>query len=861
MTESADSGARIAKNPAKAMRTAIALALGNEVCFACQVDDEGVITSARPVARGDVRSVLALPGFAQCGEMLVHNHPSGRLEPSDADLEVAARIHGDGIGFGVTDNEAARVYVVVEVPRDRKRVPLDPAEIGALLGPHGPIAAHQDTLGRYEDRAIQREMAERIARLYSLGGIGLIEAGTGVGKSLAYLVPALRWAKENGERTIVSTNTITLQEQLVGKDLPFLAAALRDQPVRFALLKGWRNYLCLQRLDQARASGRTLFDEGATAALDSIAAWATRTRDGSVSDLAAPPRTDVWDEVAAESDLCTRLRCPHFDECFVFAARRLAAQADVIVVNHHLLMADIAVRRASQNWSEAAVLPAYSRLVIDEGHHLEDAASAHLGQTVTRRGLQRLFSRLERRGKGLLPALEHRLERTADLLSAASLDLVRARLTPSATVARALGERLFELLDQWLATQTDSQVRLTETFDDDPVWRAGLGAALDDVLREIEVLAEGLRMVEERLETDTRRAEEMAPLLLEIRGVTRRLSGAGDALRLALRPGADAGKRVRWIEAKRPSRDPAAANGMADNGGRMREDETRNVVVASVPLDLAPILREDLFRRVETCVVTSATLAVGDGFGFIAGRLGLDQDDVEPVTVALASPFDYPNQAVLAIPTDFPAPNEDGPLHFRCTLQAAADLIEAADGGVFLLFTSHRDVREAAQVLRALGLDARWPLLVHGEEPRDTVLRRFRDLGNAVLVGTASFWEGVDVPGRALHGLLLARVPFRVPTEPVTAAQCEAIEAAGGDAFAEYVVPHAALRLKQGFGRLIRTASDRGAVVLCDPRVVRKSYGRALLVALPPARRLEGPWIELREELKQFYARRDTPIS
>ena len=348
-------------------------------------------------------------------------------------------------------------------------------------------------------------------------------------------------------------------------------------------------------------------------------------------------------------------------------------------------------------------------------------------------------------------------------------------------------------------------------------------------------------MVRERLETDTRRAEELAPLLDEVSGVSRRLANAADALRSALRPGAEASRRVRWIE---------AAGGGSETGAG-----GRNVSVASVPLDLAPILREDLFRSVETCVVTSATLAVGDGFAFVEQRLGLDQrrrragDGDPPVAVRLSRA-----QAVLAIPSDFPAPNEDGPLHFRRTVQAGADLIEAAGGGVFLLFTSHRDVREAAQVLRALGAEGRWPLLVHGEAPRDVLLRRFREQGDAVLVGTASFWEGVDVPGRALRGLLLSRIPFRVPTEPVTAAQCEAIEAAGGDAFAEYMVPHAALRLKQGFGRLIRTATDRGAVVLCDPRVLRKSYGRALLSGLPPARRIEGAWAALRAALTAFYA-------
>jgi ATP-dependent DNA helicase DinG len=858
VTERAGASERIATAPARAIRTAIALAGGNEVCFACQLSVEGVVTAARVVARGDVSSVLALPGFAQRGEMLVHNHPSGALEPSGPDMDIAARMHDDGIGFGIVDNDASRFYVVVEVPRPRQQVDLDPAHVSALLGPDGPVAAQ---LGRYEDRPAQREMARLIAGLYSRGGIGLLEAGTGVGKSLGYLVPALRWAAANGERTIVSTNTITLQEQLVGKDLPFLAVALADQKVRFALLKGWRNYLCLQRLEQARGGETQLFDDAAVGEIEALAEWAARTTDGSLAELIVPPRHEVWDEVSAEADLCTRLRCPHFDGCFVFAARRLAAQADVVVVNHHLLMADIAVRRSSQNWNEAAVLPAYTRIVIDEGHHLEDAASAHLGHTVTRRGLQRLFGRLERRGKGLLPALERKLSSAPDLLSVASLDLVRARLAPAAQAARLLATRVCDLLDEWLTARGDAQVRLTEAFDDEPVWRAGLTAALDDLLREIELLADGLRMVRERLETDQKREEELAPLMNELRGVSRRLGNAADALRHALRPASGGAPRVRWIEAKTGGR-PVRGGGSDEGGGsEAGGGDARNITVASVPLDLAPVLREDLFRRVETAVITSATLAVADGFGFIAGRLGLDQDDVEPATAALPSPFDYPSQALLAIPTDFPAPNEDAPGHFRRVVQASADLIEAADGGVFLLFTSHRDVREAARVLRALGADARWPLLVHGEEPRDSLLRRFRQLGNAVLVGTTSFWEGVDVPGRALRGLLLARVPFRVPSEPVTAAQCEAIEAAGGDAFRDYMVPHAALRLKQGFGRLIRTADDHGAVVLCDPRVVRKSYGRSLIEGLPPARRIDGPWAELRAELTRFYAAGHTSIS
>ena len=821
--------ARVAPGAANAIRSAIRLAGGREVCFVCTSDEAGVVLTARVAARGDVRSVLALPGFANRGELLLHNHPSGWLEPSGADLEVAARLHDDGIGFAIIDNDAARLYVVVEIPRPKNRVELAPGDVAAMLGPGGPIAA---SLGRYEDRPSQREMARLVAQLFSRGGIGLIEAGTGVGKSLGYLVPALRWAAESGERTVVSTNTITLQEQLTGKDLPFLEKALTDQKVRFALLKGWRNYLCLLRLEQARLQGASLFDDGGQADLAMLERWAEQTTDGSLSDLPVAPKHEVWDEVAAEGDLCTRLRCPHFEPCFVFKARRAAAQADVVVVNHHLLMADLAVRRASGRWDEAAVLPAFKRLIIDEGHHLEDAAADHLGQTVTRRGLDRLFSRLERRGKGLLPALERALSRSTDLLSVASLDLVQARLVPSLVAARDKSAVLCDLLGTWLGDRRESQVRLTDSFDEDPIWRSGLGAALDDLLAEIELLGDGLRMVRERLETDEKRAEELAPLLNEVRGVARRLQSAGDALRAALKPDREGTARVRWLELR---------------GGE------RNISATAVPLDLAPVLREDLFRRVETAVITSATLAVGDGFSFITRRLGLDDPELEPLTASLASPFDYPRQAMLAIPSDFPAPNTDGAGHLRRTLDAAADLIEFAGGGVFLLFTSHRDVKEAARDLRERGVAGRHPLLVHGESPRDDLLRRFRDHGDAVLIGTASFWEGVDVPGRALRGLLLGKIPFRVPTEPITAAQCEAIEAAGGDSFAEYMIPHAALRLKQGFGRLIRTATDRGAVVICDPRVVTKGYGRRLIEGLPPANRIQGPWAMLREELAAFY--------
>ena len=811
------------------MRAAIRIAGGREICFVGGLDEEGVVRTVRVVSRGDARSVLALPGVARRGEMLLHNHPSGKLDPSPADLDVAARLHDDGVGFGIIDNDAAHLYVVVEIPRAAESHAVDIAGIDADLGPAGAIAGK---LQRYEDRPGQRAMAQAIARLYNDGGIGLLEAGTGVGKSLAYLLPALRWAAANGERTVVSTNTINLQEQLVGVDLPFLEGALRDQKVRFALLKGWRNYLCLLRLEQARTSGTALFEDALATEIETLDAWANRTTDGSRSDLPLEPRPEVWDEVAAEPDLCIRHNCPHYAKCFVFAARRNAAQADVVVANHHLLLSDLAVRRASQNWSDAAVLPSYARLIVDEGHHLEDAAAKHLGATITRSALSRLFGRLDRRGKGLLGALSARLASRGDLLSIASLELVNARLVPSAHAAREKTALLFDLLAMLLEQQGETTVRLTDSFARHPVWNGGLTAALTDLLQEIRLIGDGLRMVRERLETERTRDDATVAFLNEIQGVTRRLTMSGDALERALRPPPDAEPSVRWIEV------------------RGRE---RNVAVASVPLDLAPILREDLFARVRTAVITSATLAPEARFDFLARRLGLTTPELQPTTAIFPSPFEYRTQAILAIPTDFPAPNVDAEAHFQRTVRAAIDLAAASDGGLFVLFTSHRDVRRAASELRARGIERRWPLLVHGEDGRDALLRRFRASGRAILLGTASFWEGVDVAGHALRGLLIPRLPFRVPSEPVTAANCEAIDARGGNSFAEYMLPHASLRLKQGVGRLIRTASDRGAIVLGDPRAINKAYGRGLIDALPPARRVIVPWERIVETLREFY--------
>ncbi len=642
--------------------------------------------------------------------------------------------------------------MVVEVPRARPLVRLDPYEVVAELEEEGSVAR---VMGSYEDRQSQRDMAAYIADAYNDGGTVLLEAGTGVGKSFAYLVPALLWARTNDERTIVSTNTINLQEQLVGKDLPLLRDALATdewQPT-FALLKGWRNYLCLARLEVASAGQQSLLEESKLAELESIAAWAGKTSDGTFGDLPTPPSGEVWDEVSAEPDLCPRLKCPHFDRCFLFRARRKAAEADVVVVNHHLFAADLAVRKAADNWDEAAVLPPYKRLILDEGHHLEDVAAAHLGAAaLQQRGAAAAGSdgaERPRPGADPGPGADARRRRPGagqpDPRPGAAG--ARDRRSPS----RGRGD-VRPAPDPGL----ERAGRRPAPADRRLRAGSGLGRRVGPGGRRPApgVPAGGRRGRDDRRPDESERADRAPdPAGAGARGVLRRLDAGADAITATLRPVGGGEPVVRWIEKK-------GARG-------------QNVAIAAVPLDLAPILRELVFDRVETVVLTSATLAAGGDFRFLESRLGLEQSP-SPVTVReiLPSPFDYASQCLFGIPADRPTPGRTRPAHDAAVAATIRDLVTASDGGLFALFTSHAALRRAAARLRS-DLGPRWPLLVQGEGSRESLLRRFREAGNAILLGTDSFWEGVDVPGRALRALVLCKLPFKVPSEPLTAARLE----------------------------------------------------------------------------------------
>jgi ATP-dependent DNA helicase DinG len=821
----------LGKEAVRRLRAEIAKANGNEVCFLASVKDGGEIAEPRVVARGHRAAVLAAVRDGKPGQLVLHNHPSGPIEPSNADLDVAAQLYDNGLGFGIIDNDAHELYVVLEPALPKVVLPLDPEEIAATLAPGGPVSeAH----AAYEDRATQRDLARAVTRAYNEGGVAVLEAGTGTGKSVAYLIPAIFWALKNRERTIISTNTINLQEQLVRKDLPFLQRALGEN-FRFALVKGRGNYISIRRAKLAEQTQTVLFDEVQQNSLTALMEWVKTTPDGSLQDLPFTPTADLWDEVVSDSDVCLRAKCPHFEQCFYQKARRDAAAADVIVANHSLLFSDIAVRRSQGNYTAPAVLPPYKRVILDEAHNVEDAATEHLGANITRRGLLRILNRLDKRGKGLLSAFEVKLlAGKDDLLQQEALRQID-RLRPAVDRVRDLTGTLFEFVEELTARADDGIMRLTDEFGASPQWTHGMDVSYENLVTALVSLARAIEQLRDTVMVDRDWSDALTEQLVELHGSAGRVQSAADALKLVFTgEGADT-PLVRWLE--------------------RRHGRELNHAIRAAPVEIADALRDALFDRVETAVLTSATLATRDGFSFVRSRLGITSG-LRVREAVYASPFAYDEQTMIAIATDLPAPRADEhPEMHRITAEIVADFAEITDGGIFVLFTSYRALKSVAANLRKAGIERRWPLYVQGESSRARLLDAFVTSGRGILLGVTSFWEGVDVPGDPLRGIVINKLPFKVPTEPLTAARVEAIERNGGSSFMEYILPHAALRLKQGFGRLIRSSADRGAVVLLDRRVLEKGYGRYFLDTLPAAPAVTGPWIELSEQLLKFYNR------
>ncbi len=825
------------------IRYAIAQADGNEVFVLGQTDAERRIVQVEVLARGSESAVPAILQTCGYGDIVIHNHPSGVLKPSSADIEVASQFGALGVGFYIVNNSVDNVYRVVEAFADKDRELITPEAVGQLLGPDGMIASK---LPDYEERPEQLRMAFAVSEAFNREQLAVIEAGTGTGKSLAYLVPALLWARANRERVVVSTRTINLQEQLIRKDLPFLGRST-DLEFYAVLVKGRSNYYCLRRGETAgREPG--LFDQDLVEEFQQIARWAETTADGSREDLSFIPNYQVWEEVCCEADQCARVKCAHYSRCFFHKARRQAARADILVVNHALLLSDLALRQQTDNYSATAVLPPFERIILDEAHHLEDVATSYFSSQVTRFTFARVLHRLRhprKANQGLLPRfldqLSKELPQTMDELyrplhaEIESLLVKRQQLLEeSLDELQGIGEWLPGALGKKVTDKFELKHRVMPDFRESHLWV--------ELCERVERLRKGCHELAEKLVGLLRLceplpdavAEKLNSTMVDLGGIAGRLEGLAADLG-SFQAAADTS--CVWIEIRE---------------GRVGRGKGLITSLCQAPLEVADSLNKALYQRFRTLVMTSATLAVAGAFGYFHSRVGLDR--VEPGRLrelALESPFDYQRQALVAIPTDLPEP---GRPNFAAAVRDAVEkAVLCSQGRSFVLFTSYALLRQVHDELAPVLQAQRLHCLRQGQENRHRLLKRFAEDETSVLFGTDSFWEGVDVPGRSLEQVIIARLPFKVPTEPVLEARAQAIEQRGGDPFMEYTVPQAVIRFKQGFGRLIRHRNDRGVVLILDTRVVKKGYGRMFLRSLPPARTIRGDSHEVFRAIGDFF--------
>ena len=825
------------------LRYAIHEADGNEVFVLGQTDIGRRIVQIEVLARGSESCVPAILQTCGYGDIVIHNHPSGDLRPSSADIEVAAKFGSLGVGFYIVNNAVDNLYRVVEAFADKQEQKISPEQVAELLGADGIIA---EKLPDYEDRPEQLRMAFTVSEAFNKSQLAVVEAGTGTGKSLAYLVPALLWARSNHERVVVSTRTINLQEQLIRKDLPFLqrATGLEFYAV---LVKGRSNYFCLRRGETA---GRELglFDQDQAEELQQIIAWADVTKDGSKEDLAFIPSYQAWDEVCCEADQCARVRCAHYARCFFHRARRQAARADILVVNHALLLSDLALRQQTDNYSATAVLPPFERVILDEAHHLEDVATSYFSSQITRFSFARVLNRLRHPRKlnqGLLPRLLDQLSQelpdSLDELYRAlhgdieSLFAKRQQLFDQALgELQSIAEELCGFLDKRVTSQSELKHRILPEFTRTPLWQK--------ICERVELLRSGtldlsagianLFHTADALPDDV--AEKVNSALVDLRGIAGRLEGLAADLGSFQ---AVAANSCVWIEVRE---------------GRIGRGKGLITGLSQAPLEVADNLNRALYQRFRTLVMTSATLTVAGAFGYFHARVGLDRvESARSTELSLDSPFDYQRQALVALPTDLPEPGKPG---FAAAVRDAVEqAVLCSEGRSFVLFTSYVLLRQVYEELSPVLEAQRFRCLRQGQENRHRLLKRFAEDETSVLFGTDSFWEGVDVPGRSLEQVIIVRLPFKVPTEPVLEARAQAIEERGGDSFMDYTVPQAVIRFKQGFGRLIRHRSDRGVVLILDTRVVKKGYGRMFLRSLPSAQIVRGSSKEVFSAIGQFF--------
>jgi ATP-dependent DNA helicase DinG len=690
----------------------------------------------------------------------------------------------------------------------------------------------------YELRHEQREMAQKVLEAYRSDRIFLVEAGTGIGKSWAYLIPALLWAASHRESTIISTHTIALQEQLIKKDIPFLLKVL-DLELEVILVKGMNNYFCLRKFEECKQDKLFLFPKEQED-LDRLESWADSSREGSFSDLTFPLSPGLWEKVSAERFSCSHMQCPHFKKCFFFKARKELSDAKILIVNHHLLVSEMAARMRKDFREEKSILPKTSRLIIDEAHHLEEIALESFSKKTDRLDLIRWLGRLHSEHHPEKSRCQIFLKELASLnLQTRSLPILLGTDLPAEKrLVSSHIEDLFKKIEFFCSTyvkeanQSDwkeKKWRLKTECLEHPYWQEEIKPLFQLIAGQLLKISAFIESIHNETSSwDKPVQEHFSSHLQELDFVAQKLMQKADDLHEFISCEQDS-RRVKWVEM----------------GGSML-----NITLVDAHLNVSEYLREYLFEPRSTTVLCSSTLTSSNSFDSLKDRIGLSRESYQEVEETIyPSPFDYAARTVLAVPKDIPFPND--PRFLPLAADLIHKMIEVSKGSCFVLFTSYEMLNQAYHLLS--GKIKAYTLLKQGEASRQTLIDRFKSSEGNVLFATDSFWEGVDVPGEALRCVILVKLPFKVPSDPLYQAYSELYLQEGKDPFMDYSLPLAALKFKQGFGRLMRKKLDRGCVLCLDKRLIHKGYGAHFLNSIPLSKRIFEDSTKIFSLLEEFY--------
>ena len=774
------------------LRTSIEEAEGNEVLFSGKADQNGIVNEIILAARGKEDTVPVIESVIDFGDVLIHNHPNGLLVPSEADLDVAGRLGRHGIGAYIIDNQATRLYVVAEIIKRNKKELLDIDEAAGYLDDGGALSQNVED---YEARPQQIDFLKAVCSSFNKDNITIAEAGTGVGKSFAYLIPAFKWAEKNKERVIISTGTINLQHQLLEKDIPVIQKLLGTK-LKAVLVKGRQNYLCLLRFnDRLQEAG--LFDNEAD--FKAIEKWLEVTKTGERSDLSFFPTWELWSDICSESESCLGIKCPYRDKCFVIKSRKEATGASIIVVNHHLLFSDMEARM-EDDFNGTSILPNYSRVIFDEAHNLENAATSYFSQSVNKGYILKVMHQIYRRVKdrifGIYRFWSYYTEQKTKLES----------IPQQIAVIISRTDDLEKVIQANVLMNDNSPVL---DMRSDSINASDIYEAVGNLRNEVNDLFNIITDIHEELSKMPDKEVKNDKRMYETSIVKNKLSGIISMLNDFI---ANQETCINYIE---------------------KGKKYSSLFIA--PLSVSETLREIIFNRLSNVVLVSATLSVNKSFEFYATRIGLHDVDRPVARFIFDSPFEYKKNVLLSIPSDLPEPKSAD------YSQKLSDLIKnvliISEGKGLVLFTSYSMLKTVYDLVRDDFSNAGITLFKQGDDDNKKLLGNFFINKNSVLFATDSFWEGVDVPGESLSVLIICRLPFKVPSDPVIKARMELIEKNGGNSFLEYSLPEAVIKLRQGFGRLIRRKSDRGVILITDTRILSKFYGKIFFNSLPETRR------------------------